>query len=432
MREQEFEQAAEVARRRLRGARRHRAVAHLAEELARAERDLVEIVPGADAHAHGHEMDAEPLELLARKVGARIGHDRDAVVVRRASGLQAQVVRLYARNPAERRAGLEQQLGMVEMRVHAELLAHAGEHQARERQGEQRRLEPEAVHGIRAHHAFAAIAVQLARAMQDVGRVHAGLGLAFARVRAQRRPSTADVRVDALEQVDEAERAGIDHPGVAQDRELARGVVERDPGPRQRLRESAAEVAHVPCYDLSELVGERRQHREDGALARLRERLAGGERAMRHGVGELRQAQARRAAAPLRHALEELGHDRAGIPPGPVDRFAGEAPKHLAGAAGARPLQRRQRRAQGEREVRARVAVGNRKHVDAVDLVPVRDDVLDPADERAAQGIAGQLLHRFLHSLAACSGWPPSLTPVAATGRVARQQRGARAGRAGV
>ena len=108
--------------------------------------------------------------------------------------------------------------------------------------------------------------------------------------------------------------------------------------------------------------------------------------------GQGRGRQARAAGEAFGQALEELGHDRAGIAAGAVDRLRGHPAQHFAGVAAATLAHHAQHRAQGEGEVGAGVAVGHREHVDAVDLVATRDHALDSGGERAAQGVARRAL----------------------------------------
>ena len=87
----------------------------------------------------------------------------------------------------------------------------------------------------------------------------------------------------------------------------------------------------------------------------------------------------------LAKPLEILRHDSARIAPGAVKRTLGNQ-IHDFIEIGVRPVpQRVQDRLERERHVGAGVPVGDRENIDAVDIVPVQEQVSDAGAKRAGQ-----------------------------------------------
>ena len=83
-----------------------------------------------------------------------------------------------------------------------------------------------------------------------------------------------DVLGDTLQPVDEPARASIDHARPLQQGHLLGGVGQGRSRPLQGPRKAALRVAlRLPCR-LVQRIGKRRDHAEDGALDRLRQRRA--------------------------------------------------------------------------------------------------------------------------------------------------------------
>ena len=180
-------------------------------------------------------------------------------------------------------------------------------------------------------------------------------------------PLPADQVVQCLDQDDESPAAGVDHPCPPQHLQLARGAGQCGPRPLQRPGD------HVGQRRAGVRDGERRgpAHGEDGALDGLRHRGPG----EGVGVGEgLPCGLAVHLPVLAEHvgpAPEQLGGDRPGTALRPEQGPPGEGVRDGAQVRRGRELgDRGAGRLQGEVEVRPGVAVGDRKDVEGVDLLP--------------------------------------------------------------
>ena len=100
------------------------------------------------------------------------------------------------------------------------------------------------------------------------------------------------------------------------------------------------------------------------------------------------------SGSPSEKPAEELGQDRAGVAPRPADRLVRQSLRHLAdvplpdaGDAGRDLLERRG-------DVRAGVAVGNRKDVDLVEGLGALGDEVRAGDDRAREPVAVEVTDR--------------------------------------
>ena len=75
----------------------------------------------------------------------------------------------------------------------------------------------------------------------------------------------------------------------------------------------------------------------------------------------------------------------AGVAARAVQRRIGDARQRLAGMPIRAPAQHAQHRVHGQREIRARIAVGHRKHVDLVEVFLPRQHALDPGLQRVIE-----------------------------------------------
>lgn len=120
--------------------------------------------------------------------------------------------------------------------------------------------------------------------------------------RAWRRPHdglATEERADAFQQIDEAPRPGIDDARLQQYRQLLRRVRQRLARHPQRMRKPRLDVMHL--FAMFECLGERRDHTQHGALARLGDRFACGSRTCAH-----RQ---RQLARRHRHPIADMHRD---------------------------------------------------------------------------------------------------------------------------
>jgi hypothetical protein len=111
----------------------------------------------------------------------------------------------------------------------------------------------------------------------------------------------------------------------------------------------------------------------------------------------------------LGDAGEELGQNGAGIAAGTVNGMLADPAKQLAGALGASAERTGQHIAEGERHVAAGITVGNRKHIDFVQQVALRDDpprtgYQSPPEHRGADDRGVMLQRNCVHSLLWTSG----------------------------
>ena len=152
----------EVGGRRLRRLRRDVGDREAPVELGRRDRDLVEVVLGAEVHADRDDADAELLEHRRRQVAGRVRHDADArraVLVEARLVLRAHVLDLGLRHVGEARRGLEEPLGLVGVDVEADPRRAARDH---DRVAEQGDLAPQrvAVDGVALEQDLGAVAEQ--------------------------------------------------------------------------------------------------------------------------------------------------------------------------------------------------------------------------------------------------------------------------------
>ena len=117
--ERVLELAAEIAGRRLRGARHRGLFAHAPVELGSAETDLVEMIGAVDVDPHRHPGDAGRGQPRRRQVGGGVGDHRDAATGADRATLRVHVVGLGRADRAESGQRLEQRRRHIEMQVHA-------------------------------------------------------------------------------------------------------------------------------------------------------------------------------------------------------------------------------------------------------------------------------------------------------------------------
>ncbi len=335
VRTQEFELTTEIARRWLRRLRRLGAALDLGVELLRRDAHLVEVAAVAEVHANRDHVDVEPVEFLVRDVRRAVRDDRDAAVGRvRRVLLALHVVGFFARYRAELPRHAEHLGGIVDVNVHAHLALQAGDDEAA---ADRRQLlaQVPAIDPLAGDDALRAVTIdevlvaaaggQLVRRAVDDRRRAAGrfiLRAAF------------EVVGDALDEFDETLRAGVDHVRLAQHFELERGLLERRAGCRDAVTQDRAEVLEPVLARFLHGVREGREHREDRALARFAEAVAGVLGAAAHAFRKIGRVDPGEVAHAIAEAEEELREDRAGIAARAIERRVGHARERLAGVAG--------------------------------------------------------------------------------------------------
>ena len=179
-----------------------------------------------------------------------------------------------------------------------------------------------------------------------------------------------EVEQRPLEEPVQALAARIHHAGLAQDRQQRRRARDRPLRRGQRGTQDHLDVV-VALGGLDRPGGRLPDDREDRALDRLGDCAIRGPCALRQGVCQVEPVEPALAAERLRHAPEDLAGDDAGVAAGaheraeadgsgdPLGRLAGHVVRLVEGG-----LDR------GE-HVRARVAVGHRIDIEAVDLLDV-------------------------------------------------------------
>ena len=205
-----------------------------------------------------------------------------------------------------------------------------------------------------------------------------------------RRLRAAQGRDDAGEDHGEAEAAGVDHARLAQDGQQVRPAADGGlPGVERALEHLGDQRVLAVGLDLlreprllhvgqlgGDAVGHLADDGEDRALGRLADGVvgavgrAGHGGADQHGVDQL----ARPRGQLLGRAADQLGEDDAGVAAGAEQRGPGDAVDDLVAAdvvqrdAG-EAVELVEHGAQRQRHVVPRVAVGDREHVEVVDLL---------------------------------------------------------------
>ena len=217
----------------------------------------------------------------------------------------------------------------------------------------------------------------------------------------------------------QAAAAGVDHAGVLEDLELLGGAVQRVAGRARggpdHVTEPVVRDRRRPGRRLAGRLGDG----QDGALDGLADRGVAGLGRPRQPLGEHqgRPVVGAGLADPLQQGAHELGEDHAGVAARAEQGAAGEPgerdPEVPVGVA-LDPLQHQVAgRLEGEEQVRAGVPVGDRVHVERVDLLAGRAqggerDLGEPEYGLEVEGGDGVVVH--------VRGSPPS--PVLCSCRV--------------
>jgi len=187
-----------------------------------------------------------------------------------------------------------------------------------------------------------------------------------------------------LEHADEAHPSRVDDAGLLQHRHELGGVGECHLAVPEHLQHEVADVVGGGRGAFRR-VGGLAGHRQDRALARLIERLLQLVGAAPDRGGDLDD----RGGALVRHRLgeshEEVREHHPRIAPGSQHGGACHGPGRVRERGVAERAKGIGDGAQGEAEVRAGIAVGNGKYVDAVDLLAPRSHPVGGCEERAGQ-----------------------------------------------
>jgi hypothetical protein len=190
----------------------------------------------------------------------------------------------------------------------------------------------------------------------------------------------------SLEQPVQALPAGIDDPGLAQDREQARRLRDGPFGGLRRRREDRLDVVVA----LGRLDRPGRRLADDGQdrpLDRLRHRAVGGLRPLAQRMGEIQAVEPLLASDRLRHAAEDLAGDDARVAARAHERPEADRGGDPVGGLTGDGLGLVERGPDRGEHVRPGVAVGDGIDVEAVDLVDMRLQVRDRRPERIEQPV---------------------------------------------
>ena len=146
-----FEQAAEIAGRRLAGLRQLLAGRHPPVELTGGQAEAIQVIAPVQAHPHRHDVDAITLRDGSRQVGGAVGQHRELARRFHAALLQQHVVGLHRLDLAEARAGIEQRLRAADVPMHAHPRRAAGDHQRIDVERAQRGLHRHPVDALAQH-----------------------------------------------------------------------------------------------------------------------------------------------------------------------------------------------------------------------------------------------------------------------------------------
>ena len=392
----------EVGRRRLGSLRRDVGHGEARVELGGGERHLVEVVLGPEEHAHRDHADVQLFEHRGRQIARRIGHDADAlrsVPIEAGLVLRPHVLDLRLRDLTETGEGFEELLRLVGVHVHAH---PRGPSRDDDRVSRQSRLPPE---GVPVDRVPFEKRLRTESEENGLGRpVEHGRADLFRRDRRERAARrVAHVTHDALEQVDETLRPGIDDPRLLERLHLLRRVLERSLRFFQRVGQDFGEVRDVAraLRDAARPVADDGQDRSldrpgDGMVRGLGRREGGG--------AEVPRRDARAVWQPFAETAEELRQDRTGVAAGAAQGLVGQGLAHPPDVPLAEAGDPGRDLLQGGGEIRTGVAVGHREDVDLVERFCALRDEVRTRDDGPREAAAVQVRDRD-HGLSG-AGWP--------------------------
>ena len=324
-----------------------------------------------------------------------IGDHAHALERRRAQlGLRLHVVGLALGHAGEGREGFEQLVGSIDVGMHANAVTATGNHQRIQRQRRQRVAHPHEVEFTAGEHAFGAkakVAGGLNRLQMHLIVLAAG-GIPGFRRHPQGATAAIDEVLNAFQEIDKSGGASVDHAGGAQYRQLVGRIRQRLASAHKSLPEEYREVADAGLDLTAQFTGVIGDDAEHGAFARIGQTRACSAGGTGCGSGQFARASLAAAAQALRKPLKKLRQDRAGVAARTIDGLARHAPEHGPDIRATQPAYGLQYRQHGEREVGPGIAIGHRKHVDAVQVVAFGQHAAGAGDERALEARAAEAL----------------------------------------
>ncbi len=187
-----------------------------------------------------------------------------------------------------------------------------------------------------------------------------------------------------LEEAVEPLAAGVDHPGLAEDRQQGRRPGHRPVGRVDRGGEDGLDVG-VALGGRDGGVGRFADDGEDRPLDRLAHRLVGPLGAGPQGEGEVEAREAALRPEPVGHPAEDLAGDDPGVAAGAVEGSPLDGRGDGEGGLAGHRLGLLEGPLDGRQHVRPGVTVGDGKDVEGVDLLDVRLEVGDRTAERGEE-----------------------------------------------
>jgi len=208
------------------------------------------------------------------------------------------------------------------------------------------------------------------------------------RVRHRGYEAVAEVVGKATDEFGKPLRTRINNPRFSQYLELFRRLGKRQVHVPPGLSEDGHKfIVRVACDLAPHTVGECGNHGDDGSLARLGQGVVSIPGARGHSLAEGMNREPRRVAGGVTHALEELRHDRPGIPPRTIQQGVGRCGQHLAKMWIGLIPEHAESGSEGQAQVRACVAVRNRENIDAIEILLLPDNAVNSRHQRLRQGV---------------------------------------------
>ena len=209
-----------------------------------------------------------------------------------------------------------------------------------------------------------------------------------------------DVSQSSLEQPQEALPAGIDHAGLAQNRQHRWRLRNRFFGCLDRGGENRLEIAALFGNDH----GRRRSlsdYRQDRTLDRLDDGLVRSRRSLSQRPGKVGAVETLPAAQPFGHAPKYLRGDDAGVAPSAHERPEADGGGYSIGRPAGHSIRLGQCRAHRGEHVAAGVAVRHGEYVERVHLVDMVGKVVDGGVEgrQESGSVTGSARHRATRCL---------------------------------
>jgi hypothetical protein len=177
-------------------------------------------------------------------------------------------------------------------------------------------------------------------------------------------------RRDTAHDLEQAGATRIDDPGLPQDIEELRRLLHRALAPRNDSMQELAGGQRVEVRLLC-LLGHLADHRQHGSFDRLRHRPVRGIARRAERGRQLGAAGELVAAEHVGEAADDLAEDDAGVSARAHQRRPRHLLRNILRARGLRRVECLGDRSHGEREIRARVTVGDRVDIEVVDAPPM-------------------------------------------------------------